>query len=49
MLALANAKERDRSDWDKLLKEAGPGFTFKSVKTPPGSELTLAEIVWEGS
>ena len=48
MLVLANSKERDQNDWIELLKEADAGFVFKSVKTPPKSELAVVEAVWEG-
>lgn len=48
MMGFMNSKERDRIDWIELLNEADPGFVLKSVKTPPKSELSLVEIVWEG-
>ncbi len=48
MMALANARERDWSDWVNLLKVTDPAFVLKGHKTPPTSELTLLEIMWEG-
>jgi O-methyltransferase domain len=48
MMGFTNSKERDRNDWIELLKEADPGFVLKNIKTPPKSELSLVEIVWEG-
>ncbi|KAG8526570.1 uncharacterized protein KY384_008771 [Bacidia gigantensis] len=49
MLAMENAKERDRSDWTELLKEADPRFILKCINTPVKSELSMVEVVWEDS
>ena len=48
MLAMANSKERDRQDWIELLKEADPRFTLIGIQTPPKSELSMVEVMWEG-
>ena len=47
MLAMANAKERDRNDWIQLLKDTDPRFVFKNVRTPPRSNLSTVEVVWD--
>ena len=49
MLGMANAKERDRNDWIQLLKGADARFVFKDVQTPPRSDLSMVEVVWEAS
>ena len=47
MLAMANSKERDRSDWVQLFKEADSRFSVEGIKTPLKSELSMVEIVWD--
>ena len=49
MLAMANSKERDRQDWIELLKEADPRFKLIGIQTPPKSELSMVEVIWEGA
>ena len=45
---MANSKERDRQDWIELLKQADPRFTLIGIQTPPKSELSMVEVMWEG-
>ena len=47
MLGMANAKERDRNDWIQLLKETDPRFVLKDICTPPTSELSTVQILWD--
>ncbi|KAI0143475.1 S-adenosyl-L-methionine-dependent methyltransferase [Xylariaceae sp. FL1272] len=44
----ANAKERTRDDWARLIAEADGRFAIKSIVTPAHSALSLIEVVWKG-
>ena len=44
MLALANGKERDIEDWEKLLKRVDEALTITDVTMPPGSALGLIQV-----
>ena len=44
---MANSKERDHDDWVQLFREVDPKFTVKNIKTPPGSDLSMVEVVWD--
>ncbi|KAL8830046.1 MAG: hypothetical protein Q9191_001663 [Dirinaria sp. TL-2023a] len=46
MWALNNAQERDLHDWEKLFKDADPGFRIAGVTKPEGSVLSIIEIIW---
>ena len=46
MLEFHNAKERDMSDWTRLLRKADERFHIVSTKQPPGSRLSVMEVRW---
>lgn len=48
MLALCNARERTLEEWTTLFAQADPRLNFRGVKQPPGSRLSILEVVWEG-
>ena len=48
MMTMVNAKERGRDDWAKLFREADEKFRFLGARTPPDSQLSLVEAIWEG-
>ncbi|KAH6658135.1 S-adenosyl-L-methionine-dependent methyltransferase [Truncatella angustata] len=43
-----NGKDRNRTDWVNLFKEADQRFRIISIDTPPRSALAIIEVVWEG-
>lgn len=43
-----NATDRELAEVAKLFEAADPGFRFKGVKTPPGSQISFFEAEWEG-
>jgi 6-hydroxytryprostatin B O-methyltransferase len=47
MMAAFNAKERRKEDWTKLFHEADKRLTVKGFQQPPGSALSLIEVVLE--
>ena len=48
MLSLFNARERERSDWEQLFKEADYRFGDVRIWVPEGSALAVIEAVWAG-
>ena len=48
MMTLTNAKERDYEQWVDLVKRTDSRLKLKNVVTPPGSAMSLIEIVFEG-
>ena len=46
-MGLQNSKERDPSDWLKLLQDADPRFSLIGINTPIQSQLALIEIAWD--
>ena len=48
MLAMANAKERDRNDWVDLFASIDPRFKVQNIVTPEKSQLSIVEVVWDG-
>lgn len=48
MMMLTNAKERDYGEWAELFKAADPRLKIKNVANPPGSIMSLIEVVLEG-
>ena len=47
MLAMANAKERDRNDWVELFASIDSRFAVKNIVTPEKSKLSMVEVVWD--
>lgn len=48
MLTLFNARERERSDWESIFKEADPRFENVRIWVPEGATLAIIEAVWAG-
>jgi len=48
MLEIGNAKERDLNDWKGLLEEIDTRYQLQEVYQPPGSTLSIVEVVWKG-
>jgi 6-hydroxytryprostatin B O-methyltransferase len=48
MMALFNAKERTKRDWEALFKGADPRLNIKAFRQPLGSAASLIEVVFEG-
>lgn len=46
MLALFNSREREKSDWEGLFREADERFTDINIWTPEGSALSIIEATW---
>ena len=42
-----NSKERDADEWESLLQTADSRFHLKSIKSAPGSFLSLIEVSWD--
>ncbi|KAI1323637.1 S-adenosyl-L-methionine-dependent methyltransferase [Xylariaceae sp. FL0255] len=49
MQVCANAKERSREDWARVLTEADERFEIISIVTPRHSALSLIEVLWNGT
>ncbi|KAK8034305.1 hypothetical protein PG993_009300 [Apiospora rasikravindrae] len=48
MTEIQNAHERELDDWKKLIHTASPGFVFQWAKQPPGSNLWIMVVEWQG-
>lgn len=48
MKAMLNSKERTASDWSALFARLGNDFRLLDITTPPLSELSIIEVIWEG-
>jgi len=48
MLEIGNAKERDLNDWKGLLEKIDTRYQLREVYQPPGSTLSIVEVVWKG-
>ncbi|KAL9074671.1 MAG: hypothetical protein Q9157_004300 [Trypethelium eluteriae] len=48
MLGFHNAKERDRGEWEELLRRADARFRLVEARRPEGSMLTCMEVGWDG-
>lgn len=46
MLALFNAREREKGDWEGLIREADERFTDIKIWTPAGTTLSIIEATW---
>lgn len=40
---------RETEDWRAIFEKAGPGFVFKGVTMPRGSNAAFAHAVWDGA
>jgi 6-hydroxytryprostatin B O-methyltransferase len=47
MIGTFNAKEREEEEWYALLQEASPRLVVRAITRPPGSELSVIEVVLE--
>jgi 6-hydroxytryprostatin B O-methyltransferase len=45
MIGTFNAKEREEEEWYALLKKADPRLVVRAITRPPGSELSVIEVV----
>ncbi|KAI8944399.1 putative O-methyltransferase [Xylaria longipes] len=48
MLEIGNAKERNIDEWKDLIEQADRRFILKGRVQPPGSNLTILEVEWQG-
>ncbi|KAH7018391.1 O-methyltransferase-domain-containing protein [Microdochium trichocladiopsis] len=48
MFELQNARERELQDWKDLLALADPRFIFVDAVMPPGSNLSIITVEWQG-
>lgn len=48
MLSLFNARERERSDWEQIFKEADCRFADVTIWVPEGATLAIIEAIWHG-
>jgi len=48
MAEIQNAHERELEDWKKLFEAADPRFNFVSATLPPGSNLWMIVVEWQG-
>ncbi|KAK8066271.1 O-methyltransferase [Apiospora hydei] len=49
MTEIQNAHERELDDWKQLIHTASPGFKFQWAKQPPGSNLWIMVVEWQGN
>jgi hypothetical protein len=47
MKQIQNAKERDRGDWESLLRLADARFRMLDIKQPQGSEISIITVALE--
>lgn len=47
-LALGNGRERDRTQWQRLIDGADGRFELSRVIEPEGSDLAILEVMWKG-
>ena len=45
MMSQFNALEREVGDWERVLKRADPRLEIKSISKPPGSVMSVIEVV----
>ncbi|RYP69758.1 hypothetical protein DL769_005209 [Monosporascus sp. CRB-8-3] len=48
MLEVYNAKERVLNESKSLFEQANPESAFQGMQQPPGSNLAILEVAWEG-
>ncbi|KAI1302030.1 putative O-methyltransferase [Xylaria venustula] len=48
MLEIGNAKERNMDEWKVLFQQTDRRFVLKGTVQPPGSNLTILELEWQG-
>ncbi|KAK7995206.1 s-adenosyl-l-methionine-dependent methyltransferase [Apiospora arundinis] len=48
MTEIQNSHERELDDWKQIIQGASPGFVFQWAKQPPGSNLWLIVVEWQG-
>lgn len=46
MLSFFNSREREKTDWEDLFREADARFGNVQVWTPEGSSLAIIEATW---
>jgi hypothetical protein len=47
MLEIGNARERDLDQWKALFAETDHRFVCKGMEQPPGSLLSMLEVIWQ--
>ena len=47
MLATTNSHHRSWSDWDELVRQAGPRFKIETKRILEGSDSGLIVLAWE--
>ena len=47
MMTLFNGREREKSDWIKLLQDADPRFKLIDAKDPALGTLGMIHAVWD--
>ncbi|KAK8123895.1 hypothetical protein PG999_003813 [Apiospora kogelbergensis] len=48
MTEIQNSHERELDDWKQIIRTASPGFVFQWAKQPPGSNLWIMVVEWQG-
>ncbi|KAI0516714.1 putative O-methyltransferase [Xylaria bambusicola] len=48
MLEIGNSKERNMDEWKALFERADRRFVLKGMVQPPGSNLAILELQWQG-
>ncbi|KAI3318836.1 putative O-methyltransferase [Xylariaceae sp. AK1471] len=48
MMEFGNAKERNLDEWKDLFEQADQRFMLQKVIQPPGSNLNILELEWQG-
>ena len=46
MMTLFNARDRERTDWIQLLRDADPRFKFVDAKKPRVGTMGVLEVIW---
>ena len=47
-LALGNGRERDSTQWQRVIHGADTRFDLQRCIEPSGSDLAILEVVWKG-
>lgn len=48
MMVMHNALERDHAEWSRLLAQTDSHLRLVAIRTPPGSALSIIEVVLDG-
>lgn len=48
MFAITNSQERDRNDWEELLRITDPKLKLEEVRKTPNAKLDIIIARWQG-